>query len=64
MTLELITTTCGDKKELHLVKNCPQEGQNIKNFNFLDFHPFVDPLISDTPSLTGYDVNQCNLDDL
>ncbi len=41
-----------------------QSGQNIKNFHFWEFFPFVDPLMSYVPSLTGYDVSQYNLDDL
>ncbi len=45
-------------------KTAHQRGQNINNDNFLDFHPFVEPLILDTVSLAGYDVNQFNLDDL
>ena len=44
-------------------KTAAKGGQNINNVYFLDFHPFVDPLISDTLSLTVYDVNQCILGD-
>ena len=66
MTLEVITTRCADKysqKGTHLFQNCRQGGQNINNVYFLDFHPFMYPLMSDTPSLTGHDVCQGIYDD-